>query len=127
MIAEGVLDCRKQHGEGGIGKPANLPVWWTARVNQTSWTSCAVTGEDASSQMQICPSCDAPHGPIGRVLGTERCAPTRCAFGGSDHDTPFITRMRQLSSGEGVEQEPGSSGFFAAIAGANSVNDAPIN
>ena len=68
MIAERVVDCRNQHGEGVLWSPADGRVWWTDIEGRMLWSYDPVSGESQSLQMRDRVCCFAPRAKGGLIV-----------------------------------------------------------
>ena len=68
MIAERVVDCRNQHGEGVFWNPADQLVWWTDIEGRAIWTYDQEKEESASIPMRDRVCCFAPRQGGGLIV-----------------------------------------------------------
>lgn len=68
MLAELVVDCRNQHGEGTFWNPADGLVWWTDIEGRALWSFDPESGKSAPHSMQDRVCCFAPRRSGGLVV-----------------------------------------------------------
>jgi L-arabinonolactonase len=68
MIAECVVDCRNQHGEGIFWDPTDRRVWWTDIEGRALWSYDPASGESLSIPMQDRVCCFAPRSKGGLIV-----------------------------------------------------------
>ena len=68
MLAELLLDCRNQHGEGIIWNPADCRVWWTDIEGHALWSYDPENGDSKSYPMPDRVGCFAPRAKGGLII-----------------------------------------------------------
>lgn len=60
MIAELVVDCQNEHGEGVFWNPADKLVWWTDIEGRALWSYDPASGKSKKTELQDRVCCFAP-------------------------------------------------------------------
>lgn len=68
MIAERVVDCRNQHGEGIFWNPADGLVWWTDIEGRALWSFDPASGTSEQIPMRDRVCCFAPRKSGGLIV-----------------------------------------------------------
>ena len=68
MIADRVVDCRNQHGEGVFWNPSDARVWWTDIEGRTIWSYDPTNGNSTSTPMPDRVCCFAPRRSGGLIV-----------------------------------------------------------